>query len=273
MKVGGGLQYVAGPMGAGKSYYAVARQLVPTMLRGGYAITNVELIDGWEKIVAAHVGRTASASKRRRLESRLLGLYVFERELHEAMRYRLPGHGEARGCFVWDEGHNDLNNRSWKDDGRAELLEWATQLRKLGFTGFLLSQSVDNTDAQLRRVCNFVVRLQNQREQTRMLGVRVSPWPLFLACWYPAHVPLNAGRAVATARVERYFLGWQRRLYDTFGLYHGLAEGAEGSDDSIALPAGGWPAGSRSKVPRRVAPATPANRPGPPGRRRSERAA
>jgi hypothetical protein len=55
--------------------------------------------------------------------------YVFTTELDEAVRYRLPGKGEGRGLFVWDEAHNDLNNRNWRDAGRDELLKWATQLR------------------------------------------------------------------------------------------------------------------------------------------------
>jgi hypothetical protein len=247
-------------MGAGKSFYAVARQIVPSLLAGKYAVTNVELLEGWEHQVAAHVGRTASAAKRKRLASRLLSHYIFETELQEGMRYRLPGKGEARGVFVWDEGHNDLNNRSWRDDTRGELLEWGTQLRKLGYVGFLLSQSVDNTDAQLRRICNFVVKLQNQREQTRMLGLRITPWPLFLAAWFPAHVPVSMSKGVQPVRVERYFLGWQRKLYDTWGLYHGLMNGVA-SDDAIQLPSGGWL--ERDKAPRTVRPA----RVSPPGQR------
>jgi len=254
VKTGGGLNYVVGPMGAGKSFYAVARQIVPALLEGKYAVTNVQLLDGWEKQVSKHIARTASERKRRRVEHKLLSHYIFETELQEGMRYRLPGVGEARGVFVWDEGHNDLNNRSWRDDTRGELLEWGTQLRKLGYVGFLLSQSVDNTDAQLRRICNFVVRLQNQREQTRALGIRITPWPLFLAAWYPAHVPISMSKGNATqpVKVERYFLGWQRKLYDTWGLYHGLVDGAL-SADAITLPVGGWH--ERTKPPRRERPA------------------
>lgn len=233
MKVGGGLNYVVGPMGAGKTLYGV-RRIVGAMLAGQHAVTNVELRPGWEKQVAKHIGKTSTAAKRRKVEARLGALYHYETELEMAMKYRLPGDGESRGIFVWDEGQNVLNNREWKADGRKEILMWATQLRKLGFSGYLLSQHQDNTDAALRRVCNFVVRLQNQREQSRVLGLRVTPWPLFLAVWMPANAPLVTRQK--PLKVERYFLGWHRHLYDTFGLFHGLAIDTEEAD-LIYLPA------------------------------------
>jgi len=119
----------------------------------------------------------------------------------------------------------------------------------------LLSQHADNTDAALRRVCGFQVRLQDQKEQTRLLGLRVTPWPLFHAAWYPTNIPL--GTKAKPTKVERYFLGWHRHLYDTFGLYHGLAPNEEG--DAIELPVGGRPVaalaagrpeGSSSFLPR-----------------------
>jgi hypothetical protein len=220
MRVGGGLNYVTGPMGAGKSLYGV-RAIVRHLLAGHYVVTNVELLPDAIPHIARRASRfTTTPAGRRKLEARLTERYVFTTELEEAMRYRLPGRGEARGLFVWDETHNDLNNRDWRKDGRETILKWSTQLRKLGFVGYLLSQHADNTDAALRRVCNFQVRLQNQREQTRAFGLRVSPWPLFLAMWLPTNTPLVS--KVKPMKVERYFLDWHRHLYDTFGVFHGL---------------------------------------------------
>lgn len=236
MKIGGGLSYVVGPMGAGKTYYGV-RKIVNKLLAGGYVVTNVELLDGWAEKVAWHTCKT-SKKKRAKLLDRIEAHYIFETDLQEAMRYRLPGKGESRGLFIWDEGHNDLSNRKWRDEGRQGVLEWATQLRKLGFAGFLLSQHQDNTEAQLRRVCNYIVRLQNQREQTRLLGMRITPWPLFLAVWHPSNVPLNAGRQVKPVQIERYMLGWHRHLYDTHGLFHGVSA-VDAADRAIYLPVGG----------------------------------
>jgi hypothetical protein len=259
MKVGGGLNYVVGPMGSGKSLYAV-RRIVEAFAAGKYAVTNVELVEGWEDRVAAHFSRT-NPRARARVRDRVKQLYVFTPELEEAIRYRLPGKGEGRGLFVWDEGHNDLNNRNWRERaakyanarGSDRLLEWATQLRKLGFVGYLLSQHADNTDVALRRACNYVVRLQNQREQTRFLGMRVTPVPLFLAYWYPAHLGDQRSRSVAPVKIERYFLGWHRHLYDTFGLFHGLAVDELAEHATIALPAVGARGSAPQGLPRAAA--------------------
>lgn len=233
MKVGGGLNFVSGPMGSGKSLYAV-RNGVRTLCNGQYWVTNVELRDDAFDRIARHVCKAGTRTKKRKIADKLRRYYIYETDLSEARNYRFPGKGEGRARFSWDEGHNNLNNRKWKDDGRAELLEWATQLRKLGLLGELLTQHADNTDAALRRVCNFHVRLQNQREQTRLLGLRVSPWPLFLAYWYPAHLGLT-GQRIKPMRTERYFLGWHRHLYDTHALYHGLVFDGD-ADGLIWLP-------------------------------------
>jgi hypothetical protein len=235
VKVGGGLNYVTGPMGAGKSLYGV-RRIVEAVASGRYVVTNVELhADAFDRI-ATHVARfSASKAVRARYAEKFRAHYVYEDDLEAATKYRLPGRGEGRGVFVWDEAHNNLNNRDWRDDSRKPLLLWATQLRKLGYVGYLLSQHADNTDAALRRVCNFQVRLQNQREQTRVLGLRVTPWPLFLAIWLPTNTPLVSKQK--PLKVERYFLDWHRHLYDTHGLYHGLDAGVEAG--TVLLPAGG----------------------------------
>lgn len=235
-------------MGAGKSLYGV-REIVGRLLRGQYVVTNVELMpDAFERI-GRHVART-SKTKAARVAARCRSLYVYETELTEAIRYRPAGKGEARASFVWDEGHNDLNNRNWKErqekyatkSGTDGLLEWATQLRKMGYVGFLLSQHADNTDAALRRVCNFQIKLQNQKEQTRMFGLRYTPFPLFLAYWYPTNIALS-GQRIPPMKVERYVLGWHKHLYDTMGLYHGLdTRGPDEDDRAIWLPVGGRPA-------------------------------
>jgi len=113
-------------MGAGKSLYGV-RRIVGAATAGTYAVTNIELMPGWAERVAFHVAPWRSRGRRARIATRLESFHVHETELQRAMRYRLPGTGEARGVFVWDETHNDLNNRRWRDQGRSEILEWATQ--------------------------------------------------------------------------------------------------------------------------------------------------
>jgi hypothetical protein len=248
-------------MGSGKSLYGV-RNIVGYLLAGRYVVTNVELYpDAFERIARRTViGRPWSYRKAEKIAAKLRSYYVFETDLAKAVTYRLPGKGEGRGLFMWDETHNDLNNRNWRERmkshetkrGTDALLEWATQLRKLGYVGFLLSQHHENTDVALRRVANYLVRLQNQKEHTRMLGMRVTPIPLFLASWFPANTPLmSSQKAVKT---ERFFLGWQRNLYDTHGLYHGLATVGDESNVEL-LPAGGRVAAPEA-LPRPKEPAS-----------------
>lgn len=243
MKVGGGLNYVTGPMGSGKSLYGT-RRIVEYVTSGKHCVTNVELYPEAPERIAAHMGRFSTKRKRQRIADNVRRYYHLETTLTEALRYRVPGRGEARALFVWDETHNDLNNRNWRERQKANatgsgvdsVLEWATQLRKLGFVGFLLSQHHENTDAALRRVCNYLVRLQNQRENARIMGVRVTPIPLFLAWWYATNIP--QGSTQKPVKAERYFLSWHKNLYDTHGLYHGVAE-AETNSNLIWLPAAG----------------------------------
>lgn len=250
MRVGGGISYIAGPMGSGKSLRAV-RGIVNALCNQQYVVTNVRLYENFDAIIAKHIARTASKEKKAKIARKLRGYYIYVDELQDAFsiltKTELPGRSESRGKFFWDEGHNDLNNRTWRGkssdaakrakeaEERVGILEVATQFRKLGIEGYILSQHTDNTDVAIRRACNWVIRMQNQREQTRLLGVRVTPWPLFLALWYPANVPIKQG--VSAVRTERYFLDWHRKIYDTMGLYHGVANLA--TDGRIALPSHG----------------------------------
>jgi hypothetical protein len=265
----GGLNYVVGPMGSGKSMFGV-RQIVAALLRGQYVITNVRLLDGWaEQLVKWHYGGDYRDPGRRAAAiAKLEGHYVFERALRTAMRYRVPcvrcggdtrtcGHvgpdQEGRAVFVWDETHNDLNNRDYQGYGdtreardaekerRRIVIRWATQLRKLGFVGFLLSQHHENTDAQLRRVCNHIIRLQNQRQSEGLWLARLLPrrFTVFLVYWYPAHLATGVPEhLIKPIRFDRYLLPRERVLYDSWETFHGVDE-LDGEDAPILLPAGG----------------------------------
>jgi hypothetical protein len=222
-------------MGSGKSLFGV-RQGVGVITQAKYWITNQRLYDDAFEKIARHYCRTGTDRKIQKLANVYRAHYIFTEDMQEARRFRVPGRDEARALFTWDEAHNDLNNRTYKEREQAQL-EWATQLRKLGFVGFLLSQHHMNTDAQLRRISNGVVMLINQREQHRVLGMRITPWPLFLAYWYPTHV--GGSGKVMPWRVDRYLLSWHRKLYDTMDLYHGVSD-LEESGDTIMLPTGGW---------------------------------
>jgi hypothetical protein len=216
------MSYVVGPMGCGKSLFGVRRG-VEAMCQGRYWLTNQRLYEDALDRMARHVARTAGRRGRARARARFEALYIYETEFDQLVKYRVrSGRREVRAVLTWDETHNDLNNRTYRDRDQS-IIEWATQLRKLRICGYLLSQHHENTDAQLRRIFNWMIRLQNQRDQTRFLGLRVTPWPLFLAYWYAGHVG-DLRAKVKAQKIERYFLSWHRHLYDTYDLYHGLAD-------------------------------------------------
>jgi hypothetical protein len=254
--VPGGLNYVTGPMGSGKSIFGV-KEIVKALSEGKYVITNVELLPGWSEKVAAK-----RYPKRKRDAGRAMieGLYVYETSLRRAMRYRVPcarcgepvkvcGHSgayqEARAIFVWDETHNDLNNRDYQGHGstreerdsererRRLVIRWATQLRKLGFVGYLLSQHHENTDAQLRRVCNHLIMLQNQRNRGGFGMLLPRRLARFLVYWYPAHLADGTTRVPSVKR-DAYFLPWERILYDSWATYHGIDD-LQDDDSPIQL--------------------------------------
>lgn len=221
MKAPGGLTYVTGPMGSGKSLFG-CRKMADAFMAGKYVITNVALKPGWAERIAKHTPQAIvnpfEYKKRVRLYE---SLYVYETDLERATAYRVPGKKESRAVMVWDEVHNDANNRDWMDENRKYVVKWATQLRKLGFAAYILSQHVDNTDAALRRIASFQVRLRNQKQNIRVLGMPVMPIPFFLAIWVPANTP-KIVREDSIVHIERYFLTWHKKLYDTLEVYHGL---------------------------------------------------
>src|SRR4051794_21252233 len=177
----GGLNYVVGPMGSGKSLFGV-RAIVDALVAGRYVVTNVRLYDGWESMVCRKEfpADWRKPNRRAARERWLAGFYIYETSLSTAMRYRLPvageterprilqgkppqrnvGQIEGRGVFVWDESHNDLNNRDYQGHGdtreareeekqrRRLVLRWATQLRKPGHGRHPPSPPPENTDAQ-----------------------------------------------------------------------------------------------------------------------------
>lgn len=269
--VSGGLNYVVGPMGSGKSMFGV-RQIVAALLAGRYVITNVRLLPGaFTELARREVGMV-EARRPGAVEKRAdyyAGFYVYEQSLARAMRYLIPcarcggdarfcGHAgpeqEGRAIFVWDETHNDLNNRDYQGFGESRserelekerrrlVVRWATQLRKLGFVGYLLSQHHENTDAQLRRVCNHIIRLQNQRNAEGSWLARLLPrrFTLFLVYWYPAHLATGVpDHLIKPIRRERYWLPWHRTLYDSWETFHGIYDDNNAEQSPILLPSGG----------------------------------
>lgn len=257
MKVDGGLSFVVGPMGAGKTLFEV-RGGVDMMLRGGWWITNVPLYPDALDRIARHVA-PFNWRARRRLRAKLERRYIFEEELDRALRYGVAKNvrrpGQARARLGWDESYSALNAREWdggrgktKDD-RAELLENVPMLRKLGVAGYLLAQHEETVDKNMRRICNWTIRLQNQRENVRILGKRVPMLPpLFLAYYYQSNAGQKAMGVQKAQHVERHFLTWHRNLYDTLGLYN-AAMAAEAGGEIVWLGGAEWERAASSASP------------------------
>jgi hypothetical protein len=247
VKVDGGLGMTVAPMGGGKSLYEVRRGIAH-MLAGGWWVTNVELgvfrdglfyggDEAWALKVAQHV---APLSRRNRhlVRDKLLRSYVYTEDLEYALRHavprelRRPGHALCR--IGWDESLADLNAREWdggrgktKDD-RAELFERVPMLRKNGAFANLLVQHEELLDKNARRICNWYVRVENQREAARVMGMRLPMLPpLFLAFWYRPNKADKTDRGVRAVKVERFIRGWQANLYDSLGVYGVSKEDAQ----------------------------------------------
>jgi adenosyl cobinamide kinase/adenosyl cobinamide phosphate guanylyltransferase len=227
---------VTGPLGSGKSYYAV-RKIVDAAESGKAVATNVPLVEDWPKRVANHHPlRWVIPGRRRELREKL------ERSIHivdpaspdglqELFRLRLHGRGESRGVMVLDEAHQWLNARLWRAEDRLEIVSWFRMTRKLGWDVYLISQDAESIDRQVRAVFEYHAALRNLRRM-KVAGIPVSPINLFLAIWQ-WH---SAGKAVV--KREMFKLNYTKRLYDTMGL-HGVDDAPE---DALWLPRTAAPA-------------------------------
>jgi hypothetical protein len=239
VKVDGGLMMKVAPMGGGKSLSEV-RDGVRHMLAGDWWVTNIVLgvFDGdvfvehderWADRAAFSVC-PASRRNRRKVRDRLLRSYTFTDELDHALRHAVPRKlrkaGHARLRISWDESLRDLNSREWDGgrgktrDDRVELFERVPMLRKNGALASLLVQHEELLDKNARRICNWYVRVENQRETQRVMGMRLLMLPpLFIAYWYRPNKSDKRDRTIGPAKIERFFRTWHGSIYDSLGLY------------------------------------------------------
>lgn len=243
MRAGGGLHFIDGPQGHGKSFLA-ARIIGDSLISGRHVVSNITLRPGWEKLVARHNPRNFGRRPKDSYAD-LADRYHFTTDVNEAMKFQLLCHlcgrepfdcgheqPEALAVFVWDEAHNDLNNRDWSGRGgtreaveedkqrRQRIILWATQLRKLGYEAYFVTQHWNNVDVGLRRVSGWRIRMRNQQKAVRPLGLQLLPFPFFVASYF--HADMETNIFSKPEMVGRYFLTWHKKLYQTRAVFHGL---------------------------------------------------
>lgn len=215
-----------GAPGSGKSYSAV--QLIVDALESGKAVaTNVDLVDGWalraakgnplRRCVPGRCARVAAEWEARTLVSA---------DLDELFRVRVHSRKEGSLRLVLDEAHNWVNSRTWDSDGgeggktaavsrRLRVVRYFSQHRKHRADVYLITQSAESIDAQIRRLFEFHVTLRNLR-RFRFCGVPVVPFNCFLAIWRWN----DPGKSVTRRQLFRLRRRYAR-LYDTLAVSHG----------------------------------------------------
>jgi adenosyl cobinamide kinase/adenosyl cobinamide phosphate guanylyltransferase len=218
---------VTGPLGSGKSFYAV-RKAVDALERDKVVITNFRMSPDWhERVVDRHPLRWLIPGRRKRLKARWRRNVLTVSDLDTLLRVRVDGDDESRAVAIIDEAHMFLNAREWKDKGRMDLVGWASASRKLGFDVYLVTQDLQSLDRQVRDRLTYHVKLTNLK-QFKVVGIPIVPFNFFQAIW----VFHGAGKSVV--KREWYRLNWMAKLYDT------MATGGLGMidepDDPIRLP-------------------------------------
>lgn len=239
------IRLVTGPLGTGKSYYAV-RKCAARLRNGKLVVTNFDLADDFVDRVVRR-GHLFKGS--RKLDERV---DRFKRRVHrvetmnDLMQVRVrpeepwakevePGKWVIREGSMYvalDESHRWMNARSWSREGREELLEFFALARKFGMEVDLIAQRAENLDVQVRELFEDHIKLTNLKRSARIAGIPVIPMNFFIAAWrnhaYPDEV----------VKYERYRLGWEKDLYDTMDTVS-FVEGVAADRPQVYVPLDG----------------------------------
>jgi len=243
------IQYITGVLGHGKSLWG-ARHSAQTLLSGRALLSNIELgrhegrvfIPGeWQHEVLRHSPyyrfgtKSSRAYMRREIDTR----YQYEPDFEKLVAGRLKGYGEGRGRRIFDEAHNNMNNRDWKDMDQNMVLRRLSLSRKRGWDDAIISQHAKNTDVSIRRIADSEIRIVDWQKIIKIpiFHAKLLPFHMFLAQTFPIEesaVPgvMSVGKRTSS---EVYFLGWWRAIYDTFADYE-FDDELDSRVDVITLP-------------------------------------
>lgn len=228
------ISYVTGVLGSGKSLYG-ARASARALLQGKVVASNVRFVPGWEKRVLEHSPYYKFAGKHSRQKQRdeLLRRYYYEPDFGRLLSARIRGKGQGRGLRVFDEAHNEINNREWEKENQKIMLKRFSLSRKRGWDDLVISQHMKNTDAAVRRISGIEIKMIDWKQLMRLpvIGTEFLPFHAFLAMAYPVEESGNAHMQSVRKKLfsEFFLLGWWKDLYDTMEDYE--------LDDEVAAEA------------------------------------
>lgn len=267
------ISFVTGPLGCGKSYFAV-KNVVEYGAAGKIIACNFDLQGGWWEVMRRH---SKEASKLEGEEARAWGrecrsrVYRFD-QMEDLYEFALPGKGEGRGLLVLDEGGLNLNSRLYqlrqkKDaaatDGKNPIraLQFYINMRKRGWTCLILSHSAQHLDNQVQDMGGGLIKLRNfARVKAPLVGISLAKEPRFYARYFTPDIS-------GTVPEYRQMYGLDKgiaSIYKSEAEFDFMPEGEglrlQADPDRIARPADGLP----TPIPCGVGERPVARAPGPP---------
>lgn len=214
------LRFITGILGHGKSLYG-ARLIGKSLNSGRVVATNVRLQDGWQYMILRHNPFYLAGGRRYKREAvrEISTRYFYEPDFTKLLGARIKGFGEGRGVRLFDEAHNRLNSRDFKEHDQNLMLRRLSLGRKRGWEDYIISQHKQNVDKQIRRIAHSEIQVLNLRKLLTIpvIGMEIIPFHWFYIQEYKLEE--NAmGNEKLGRRIGFSFshLGWWKNLYDTF---------------------------------------------------------
>lgn len=203
----------------GKSVFG-AKRIVEGFLKGKVVVTNIHLVEGWEKLILRHSPyyKVAKAEKKEFYEREIRSRYAYVPDMDVLVGAKIYGRGESRGIRVIDEAHNEVNNREFMATEQKKILRKVSLSRKRGWDDYIIAQNKDNTDAALRRISAVEVRCINWKKILVLpyFHTELLPFHFFLAIARHLNVDKSVKSEDQKLWSRVYFLGWEANVFDTF---------------------------------------------------------